>query len=118
MQNETNRYEFDLEHQRKTNFSGINGVRNQDAAVVESMGAIVDRTKKHLGHSDSGIAMFRRLMLRLADDLAAGKEPEAAQHAEAFNIRSVSIILDKNEELQDILPQASAGEPIEAQAAE
>jgi len=117
-QNPANRYMFDLERQRKTNFSGIQGVRNQDAAVVESMGPIVDRTKEHLGHSDSGIAMFRRLMLRLADDLANGNEPEAAQHAEAFNIRSVSIILDQNEKLQDFLPEAAAGEPIEAQAAE
>ncbi len=118
LQNPSNRYMFDLERQRKMNFSGIQGVRNQDAAVVESMGPIVDRTKEHLGHSDSGIAMFRRLMLRLADDLADGKEPEAAQRAEAFNIRSVSIILDKNEELQDVLPKAAAGEPIEAKAAE
>jgi hypothetical protein len=109
---------FDLERQRKTNFSGIQGVRNQDAAVVESMGPIVDRTQEHLGHSDSGIAMFRRLMLRLANELADGREPDAAQRAEAFNIRSVSIILDKSEELQDVLPKAAAGAPIEAEAAE
>ena len=118
LQNDTNRYRFDLERQRKTNFSGIQGVRNQDAAVVESMGPIVDRTKEHLGHSDSGIAMFRRLMLRLADDLAAGKEPATARNAEAFNIRSVSIILDKKEDLQDVLPKTAAGEPIAAKAAE
>tara|TARA_B100000315_G_C14592443_1_gene596687 strand:- start:5025 stop:6326 length:1302 start_codon:yes stop_codon:yes gene_type:complete len=118
LQNSSNRYMFDLERQRKTNFSGIQGVRNQDAAVVESMGPIVDRTQEHLGHSDSGIAMFRRLMLRLANELADGREPDAAQRAEAFNIRSVSIILDKSEELQDVLPKAAAGAPIEAEAAE
>jgi phthalate 4,5-dioxygenase len=117
-QNEENRYQFDLERQRKTNFSGIHGVRNQDAAVVESMGPIVDRTKENLGHSDTGIVMFRRLMLRLADELENGNEPEAAMRPESFNIRSVSVILDKAEDLQAVLPKLAAGEPISAEAAE
>ena len=117
-QNAANRYEFDLERQRKYNFSGIAGVRNQDAAVVESMGPIVDRTKEHLGHSDSGIAMFRRLMLKMADDLENGKEPEAASQSESFNIRSVSVILGQAEDLHDVLPDLAAGEPLKSEAAE
>ena len=37
--------------QKTENFTGIWGTRNQDTAVVESMGPIMDRTKERLGHS-------------------------------------------------------------------
>lgn len=114
LQNDSNNYGWSIERQREENFSGIEGVRNQDAAVVESMGPIVDRSKEHLGHSDSGVMKFRRLMIRLAQQLQEGREPEAPFRPELFNIRSVSVVLDENENVQDILPELAAGEPVDA----
>ena len=62
--------------------------------MQESMGPIVNRTREHLGTSDSAIISFRRIILGLARDLEAGKEPEAARNAAWYNVRSGSIILD------------------------
>ena len=116
LQNVSNQYEFDRQYQRTGNFSGIKGVRNQDAAVVESMGPIVDRTKEHLGHSDTAIAMFRNQILRLADELENGKEPDAPHRPDIFNVRSVAVLVDVNEKLEDVLPELEAGEPLTAKS--
>jgi phthalate 4,5-dioxygenase oxygenase subunit len=88
-----NDYGIDRARQRTSNFTGIQGIPTQDAAVTESMGPIVDRTKEHLGHSDSGVVQFRKLMLRLARDLMEGKPPEAAANGSIYNVRSASVLL-------------------------
>jgi len=49
---------------RKGSFSGITGTQNEDFAMQESMGAIYDRTKEHLGTSDVAVIRMRRLMLQ------------------------------------------------------
>ncbi len=54
------------------NFSGIVGAAIQDRAVQESMGFIYDRTQEHLGTSDRAVVFYRRLLLKLMDQLAAG----------------------------------------------
>ncbi|HEV8020119.1 MAG TPA: Rieske 2Fe-2S domain-containing protein [Candidatus Lustribacter sp.] len=46
-----------------TSFTGIEVIRNQDTAVQESMGPLYDRTKEHLGVSDTAIIRMRRRML-------------------------------------------------------
>jgi len=43
--------------------SGMLGTVNEDHAVQESLGPIVDRTNEHLGTSDQAVIRFRRLML-------------------------------------------------------
>ena len=92
IRNKENDYMIDRHKQRHANFTGIDGIPNQDAAVQESMGFISDRTREHLGTSDRALVNFRRLMLRLAQDLADGKEPSAAMRGEDYNVRSVSVI--------------------------
>jgi phthalate 4,5-dioxygenase len=56
-------------------FSGIAGIFNEDAAVIESMGPIVDRTKEHLGPTDLAVIRFRRLMLKATRLVEQGNEP-------------------------------------------
>jgi len=46
--------------------SGMHGTVNEDHAVQESMGPVVDRTNEHLGTSDQAVIRFRRLMLDAA----------------------------------------------------
>jgi phthalate 4,5-dioxygenase oxygenase subunit len=48
---------------RLGDFTGIRGFPNQDIAMWETMGAIVDRTKERLGASDLAVVEFRRLMV-------------------------------------------------------
>lgn len=59
----SNDYLQDRELMRSGNFTGIQGIPNQDIAMWESMGAIADRTQERLGASDIAIVQFRRLMI-------------------------------------------------------
>src|SRR5712691_2565827 len=51
---------------RTVSFSGIRGIWAQDRACTEGMGAIMDRTREHLGPSDVTIVQMRRLLLAAA----------------------------------------------------
>jgi phthalate 4,5-dioxygenase oxygenase subunit len=48
---------------RGESHTGILGVSPEDIAVQESMGPILDRSKEHLGVSDTAVIHFRRMML-------------------------------------------------------
>ncbi len=91
-----NRYRQDRQRQKAGSYSGIDGIPNQDAAVQEGMGTIVDRSPENLVASDRGVIHFRRLMLRLANDLQNGKKPEATQQPSIFNVRSVTCVLERD----------------------
>jgi phthalate 4,5-dioxygenase oxygenase subunit len=90
-----NDFGIDREKQRHESYSGIDGIQNQDAAVQESMGAIVDRTEEHLGHSDLAVIRFRRLLLKLARELESGRPLEAPGASAAFNKRPLTVLLPK-----------------------
>jgi phthalate 4,5-dioxygenase oxygenase subunit len=65
--------------------SGMHGTINEDNAVQESMGPIVDRTNEHLGTSDMAVIRFRRIMLdatRVNDD---GGAPVGLDEASALS---------------------------------
>jgi phthalate 4,5-dioxygenase len=53
-------------------FTGIRGIPMQDMAMWETMGAIADRGKEHLGASDLAIVEFRRIMVEAVKAFAAG----------------------------------------------
>ena len=56
---------LDYELQKTTLFCGIPFAGNlSDIAMTESMGPVVDRTREHLGTSDTAIIAVRRWMLR------------------------------------------------------
>jgi phthalate 4,5-dioxygenase len=81
-------YLQDRRLQRTQSFSGIEGVRNQDACVTESQGAIVDRTREHLGTSDAAVIQMRKLLMEGARQLTSGIEPAAARSGEVYRIRA------------------------------
>ena len=54
---------------------GFEGINNQDQAVQESMGAIVDRTKENLAAIDMAIVVARRQLLEAARTVADGGDP-------------------------------------------
>jgi phenylpropionate dioxygenase-like ring-hydroxylating dioxygenase large terminal subunit len=63
------------EAMQSSNFSGIEGVKNQDYAIVETMGPIVDRTKEHLGASDRAVSAARRILLTAVRGFQEGQDP-------------------------------------------
>lgn len=95
VRNAANHYMIDREKQRQESFSGIDGIRAQDAAMVESAGPISDRTREHLGTSDTAVIRMRRLLLGAAKALAAGEEPKAAAGGALFKVRSHSTVIDE-----------------------
>jgi phthalate 4,5-dioxygenase len=96
VRNKDNDYEIDREAQRLgRTYTGIYGVREEDCAAQEGMGAIYDRTKEHLGTADLAVIQGRRRLLRGARELMAGIEPYAARHREAYHVRSASLVLPR-----------------------
>lgn len=93
--NKANHFLQDRQAQRTKSFTGILGVREQDTAVVEGMGAIVDRTKEHLGTSDTAIIAMRRQLLNGAKVLLRGVELVAATRGELYHPRAWSAVLPR-----------------------
>ena len=97
-----NGFGFDYESQVTTWFSGLPGLWVQDAACQTSIEPIFDRTKEHLGSSDAGIAMTRRLLLEAATAYRdRGIKPVTASDPGAFMVRAVSLTLPENDSWVD-----------------
>ncbi len=92
--NKDNDYLIDRAAQKAgRTFSGVMGFAMQDAAVQESMGPIVDRTRERLVSTDNGIIMARgRLILALKALTDKGVVPPGVDPVHQ-RVRSVSIIL-------------------------
>lgn len=93
LRNKSYDYVIDREIQRTTTFSGIRGIGEQDMAVQESMGAIVERPREHLGSSDAAVIAMRRRLIREARNLQEGIEPFTPAHSDAYKVRSASVVL-------------------------
>jgi nitrite reductase/ring-hydroxylating ferredoxin subunit len=96
--NKSNHYLIDREVQKHETFSGIpnNMGRAQDAAMTDSMGAVVDRTEEHLGTTDTAIIRMRRRLIQGARELQQGIEPYAAMHPEVYRVRSGGALLPRD----------------------
>jgi phthalate 4,5-dioxygenase len=97
-QNLGNDFEIDRELQKSgQSFSGIKGIRQQDAAVTGSMGPIYDRTSEHLGTTDSLIIRTRRRMIAAAKALRdEGVVPPGVDDPEIYRQRSGGVILPRS----------------------
>jgi len=102
VRNRENDYLIDRQVQRTESYTGIKGIRDQDHAVQEGMGPIVDRTAEHLGSADTAVIQVRRLLLSLVADVQAGREPYAAQHPEAYRVRSGDGMLPRDASFEEI----------------
>jgi phthalate 4,5-dioxygenase len=90
--NADNDYLIDRDMQRRINYTGLPTNRVQDAAVTESMGSIYDRTQEHLGAADTAIIQMRRHLMRLAEALQRGEEPDVAAHPEWFRQAPLEVV--------------------------
>ena len=85
---------FNYEAQTKTWFSGLPGLWVQDAACQSGVAPIYDRSREHLGVSDTGVAMTRRLLLETARNLASRQlRPARCDEPDLWMIRAVSLTL-------------------------
>jgi len=77
---------FDPDEQRTRTYLGMgeDDINLHDQWAVESMGAIADRTREHLGTSDKVIMANRRALLRAIETVrAGGKAPMVLDAAQA-----------------------------------
>jgi phthalate 4,5-dioxygenase oxygenase subunit len=89
-----NGYAFDYQSQVNTWFSGLPGLWIQDGACQSAIQPIFDRTKEHLGSSDTGIAMTRRLLLEAVNAYRdRGIKPSGVTNPDTFMVRAVSLTL-------------------------
>jgi hypothetical protein len=96
MENAGNDYNIDRKVQKTISFSGIEGVRAQDAMVTESAGPIVDRSQEHLGTSDIAIVkMRRRLMAEARKFGETGERPLPTRENRLYRIRAHQVVLDR-----------------------
>ena len=83
--NSANDHGLDRTRQRSVNYSGIVGITQQDQAVTESMGPIVNRAKEHLAPSDRMIMVTRRRLIEAALKLRDEKvAPPAAREPHLY----------------------------------
>jgi hypothetical protein len=92
--NRGNAYQFRRDLQVSTYNSGLPGLWVQDAACQSGVAAIYDRTKEHLGTSDTGIARTRRVLMDAVRKLQTdGLRPPSADHPDHFMVRAVSLTI-------------------------
>ncbi len=109
IRNRENDYLIDREAQKHSSFTGIQGVSEQDAAIADSQGLIVDRTRELLGQTDLGVVRFRQLMLNAARALGAGTPPPGATAPNAYMIRSGDAMSSRDADLTAVV-EARFGE--------
>ena len=74
--NKRNNYGFDPEQQRSETYTGMgHDINVHDQWAIELQGPIQDRTREHLGQSDRGIALYRRLLLDAIDQAEKNERP-------------------------------------------
>jgi nitrite reductase/ring-hydroxylating ferredoxin subunit len=65
----------------KRRYAGWEGVPAlEDLVLQESQGEIPDRKFEHLGTSDRGVIMLRRIWHQAMEDVAAGRDPKGVWH--------------------------------------
>jgi hypothetical protein len=74
--NKSNDYGFDPHEQAHATFTGMGtDINVHDQWACESMGAIQDRSKEHLGQSDKAISAYRRLLRGAIAAVESGARP-------------------------------------------
>jgi phthalate 4,5-dioxygenase len=90
-----NDWGFNAEEQRTRTFLGMgeDDINVHDQWAVESMGAIADRTREHLGTSDKVIMANRRMLLKAITTVqAGGKAPMVLSATEAAALQGPDTI--------------------------
>jgi hypothetical protein len=83
--NKSNHYGFDPHEQAHSTFTGMGADINvHDQWACESMGAIQDRGKEHLGQSDKAISAYRRLLRGAIAAAGSGGRPPMLLDAAAM----------------------------------
>jgi hypothetical protein len=110
VRNRHNHYLMDRKVQRTETFTGIDGINNQDRAIQESMGRIVDRSREHLGPADKAVIQARRLLLQAVKTVEDGGTPSGLAPT-YYGLRAAEGVLPREADWRQILaPELPATE--------
>ncbi len=98
LRNRDNDYMIDRQLQKTESMTGIAGVNTQDFALQEGMGAIVDRSKEHVGTTDRAIILLRKILLEQVALVEAGETPKAVDPSSYRRLRAVDRTIPKGTE--------------------
>jgi hypothetical protein len=116
--NRQNDYLIDREKQRSENYTGMRGIREEDIAIQENLyGPMVDRTKEHLGTSDTGVIALRRRLLTAVRKLQAGQEPPEPRRSNAYRVHPIADLARRDVSFEGVARAAipmSVGALVEA----
>jgi phthalate 4,5-dioxygenase len=74
--NKRNNYGFDAGEQQRSTYTGMgHDINVHDQWAVESQGPIHDRRREHLGYTDKGIALYRRILNEAIERAERGERP-------------------------------------------
>jgi phthalate 4,5-dioxygenase oxygenase subunit len=104
LKNMDNNYDQDRELMKVGNYSGIRGIANQDHAVTESMGPIVDRAKEHLGTSDLPLIQMRRILLDSVKGFMQLKPTIRLQDIKLGKLYSCGMVAPKGKKWSEVIP--------------
>jgi phthalate 4,5-dioxygenase len=95
-QNRSNDFLLDPELQKTASYTGIRGIYEQDQAITESMGPLVNRAEEHLGSADVMVIRTRQRILRAALALRdAGLTPPGVDDPAVYRGRSGGALLPR-----------------------
>ena len=80
-------YTYEVPYLDKNGDYILDNVDAQDITAWITQGAIADRTKEHLGASDNGIALYRRVLRREIKKVEEGVDPMFTFRSPAENVR-------------------------------
>ena len=116
LQNKDNDYLMDRDAQRRgDSFSGVRGIAMQDASLQESMGPIVDRTRERLVPTDTGIIKARQRLRKAVEALRDKGSAPPGIEPDHQRVRSVSIVLSRDDAFLDACRDALRVHPGVAQ---
>ena len=94
IRNRRNDWGIDRAMQRTETFSGIPGINQQDRAVQESMGPIVDRSRENLGPADKAVVATRKLLLEAMETVERGGDPPGVGTS-YYGARAAELVVPK-----------------------
>jgi phenylpropionate dioxygenase-like ring-hydroxylating dioxygenase large terminal subunit len=101
-QKRSNNYGINREVQKTESYTGIDGINQQDRALQESMGRIVDRSKEHLGPADKAIGQTRRMLRAAVMAVKDGGNP-AGTGTSYYEIRAGEEVLARDADWHEIM---------------
>jgi len=109
--NRANNYLIDRAVQKDQSFTGIDGVNVQDRAIQETMGAVVDRSKEHLGPADKAIIQLRRLLRQAVNTVGEGGAP-AGVRPSYYRLRAAETVVPRTADWRGLVSEGLAPEEI------